>query len=151
MLLLSNGRPVASWRVQPTVLLAIFTAVANSVLAFALAEGVALSWWNKALQGTTVSELHYHWLIGTSVCAAFTRFRYSSFITGASIMTVLVLADGPLLQRASSVVSQQVDGPIPIHAKIAPELPLGYTVSLILNTTKFYGILRLAGFHFRTR
>ena len=66
-------------------------------------------------------------------------------------MTVLVLADGPLLQRASSVVSQQVDGPIPIHAKIAPELPLGYTVSLILNTTKFYGILRLAGFHFRTR
>jgi hypothetical protein len=64
LLMISNGQAVSSWRVQPTVLISIFSTVANSCLAFALTEGLAISWWNKALKGSTLKGLHERWQFG---------------------------------------------------------------------------------------
>ena len=64
VLTISNGQLVASWRVQPTVVLAVASAAANMALSLALAEGVTLSWWCKALHGGTVGDLHRHWSFG---------------------------------------------------------------------------------------
>ena len=56
VLVLSDGKVVDGWpshglAVQPTVLLAILSAVANSLLRYALTEGLAIAWWVKALRG----------------------------------------------------------------------------------------------------
>lgn len=131
VLMMSNGKTVSSWHVQPTVLLAIFSAVANTSLAFALAQGVTLSWWNEALKGTTVRTLHMHWKYGNSVWACLTKFGCFNTVALATIMTTFMVVDGPLLQRASTVVSRPLNGPISIEASIAPELPTGYTVRLL--------------------
>lgn len=45
VLITSNQKPVADWKVQPTVILAILSAVFNFSLAFALSRGVGISWW----------------------------------------------------------------------------------------------------------
>ena len=61
----SNGQLVTTWRVQPTVILAIASAAANIALSLALAQGVTVSWWYKALRGGTVADLHRYWNFGT--------------------------------------------------------------------------------------
>jgi hypothetical protein len=45
VLVSSNQQPVTSWTLQPTVILAILSAVFNASLAFALAQGAEISWW----------------------------------------------------------------------------------------------------------
>lgn len=65
VLVTSNGRPVTTWWIQPTVFLAAASATANITLKFALAEGVTISWWYKALRGGTLGDLHRYWSFGT--------------------------------------------------------------------------------------
>jgi Protein of unknown function (DUF3176) len=62
VLVTANGAPVESWpspnhSLQPAVLLAICSAVAN-LLRFALQEGTTTSWWHKAHKGGTLGDLH---------------------------------------------------------------------------------------------
>jgi hypothetical protein len=128
VLISSNGKPLKAWKVQPTVLLALFSAIANTALAFALTQGVALSWWNRALKGSTVRELHQHWKFGTSIWACLTNLKWFNFVALANLMVTLVVVDGPLWQRSSTVTSHPVNGTISIEAMIAPEIPTGYTV-----------------------
>ena len=45
VLLVSNQKPVASWRLTPTVILAILSAAHNASLTFAFAQTSAISWW----------------------------------------------------------------------------------------------------------
>ena len=66
VLVMSNDRPVTSWWIQPTVFLAAASATANISLQFALAEGVTISWWYKALRGGTLGDLHRYWSFGIS-------------------------------------------------------------------------------------
>lgn len=61
----SDGRPVTSWWIQPTVFLAAASATANVTLKFALAEGVTISWWYRALRGGDLGDLHRYWSFGT--------------------------------------------------------------------------------------
>jgi hypothetical protein len=57
----SDGLPVNEWRMArskllPQVWLAALSTLSNSLLAYAFAEGVALSIWRKACSGTTVNN-----------------------------------------------------------------------------------------------
>ena len=55
ILLVSDGVSVQDWgTVTPSVYLAILSAIANSMLGFALSEGLALVFWRTALSGCTV-------------------------------------------------------------------------------------------------
>jgi hypothetical protein len=150
VLVMSNGEPVSAWNVQPTVLLALFSAVSNSALAFALTEGITLSWWNRARRGSTLEGLHQHWKQGTSLWACLADLKLFNLVAFASVVTTLVVVDGPLWQRASAVVSRQLDGPISIEALITPEIPTGYTVGAYLV---FSGLLSLTqlGLHIWSR
>lgn len=50
------------------------------------------------------------------------------FLGMASIFSTLVAIDGPLLQRASTVISvPRVDVPVPLNVSIAPEIPTNFT------------------------
>ena len=45
ILVTSNGQTSASWSFQPTVYLAIATAISNTALNGALAQAAPISWW----------------------------------------------------------------------------------------------------------
>lgn len=58
----SNGDLVVNWEFQPTVYLAIFTAVGNKAVAFACVQGTIVTFWLRALKGTTLGQLHRDWV-----------------------------------------------------------------------------------------
>lgn len=63
----SNGDNVDRWKVPPSTYLAIFTAIANLSVRYAATQGVVITWWRRARQGSTVSNLHTDWRSGTSL------------------------------------------------------------------------------------
>jgi hypothetical protein len=61
VLVKSEGVPVSSWIVSPSVYLAFFMAATNILARFAFKEGVKIAWWCKALKGGTIKQLHGQW------------------------------------------------------------------------------------------
>ena len=60
----SDGDAVENWKYQPTVYLAILTAISNKALAFAMVQGTVITFWLRALRGTTLVQLHSDWAVG---------------------------------------------------------------------------------------
>jgi hypothetical protein len=54
----SDGKRLEEWpynTLKPSVYLSILSAMANTLLAYALTEGLVISFWRTALRGRTVS------------------------------------------------------------------------------------------------
>ncbi|KAE8453901.1 hypothetical protein EG329_007677 [Mollisiaceae sp. DMI_Dod_QoI] len=127
VLVVSDGQPISSWTVSPTVYLAALMTGTNMLAHFAFTEGVKVSWWYRALRGSTVADLHHQWAHGDSIWAAlFSGRRFNVIALGSIAVTVLVI-DQPLIQRASSVVTVPKRFPVNVTASIAPEIPWGFT------------------------
>lgn len=58
----SDKATISTWEYQPTVYLAILVAISNKALAFAAIQGVAVTFWLRALKGTTLRQLHRDWV-----------------------------------------------------------------------------------------
>ena len=58
ILIASDGKPIDKWGygIAPAVYLAIISVVTNVLLSFALVNGLVISFWRTALQGSTVSK-----------------------------------------------------------------------------------------------
>ncbi|KAI9718454.1 MAG: hypothetical protein M1812_004175 [Candelaria pacifica] len=127
ILLASDGK-VNDWKLQPTVYLAITSALSSILVHYALSVGVTNSWWRKATkEGTTVDDLHRYWSYGNSLWSSTLAGKHFNLIALASIMASLTPVSSPLIQRASSVVAQQVSRDVSITVNMAPELPQGFT------------------------
>src|SRR5271155_3165279 len=50
----SDKQAVASWKVQPAVLLAVLSSILNYALSAALSISVAVTWWRSVFHGTTL-------------------------------------------------------------------------------------------------
>ena len=131
VLLGSRGEPVSAWYFAPSVYLAVATAVSNTALSAALAQAAPIRWWYKACKGSTVRDLELDWEAGQSFPRAIIRGlqqgRYFNLLTLSSLVVALVVVDGPLLQRASSVHSATVNYGIVQNISITPELPTGFS------------------------
>lgn len=87
-------------------------------------SGVVIAWWRKACRGTTVGELHRSWSYGTGLKSIVSERWHFNFIALTSIFVTMVSIDGPLLQRASSVVTQEYfDNPM-ITVNLNPNMDL---------------------------
>lgn len=60
----SHGVAVDRWRLSPTVFLATLTAISNKALAFAAVQATVITFWVRALHGTTLGQLHRDWAYG---------------------------------------------------------------------------------------
>ncbi|KAE8316633.1 hypothetical protein BDV41DRAFT_585206 [Aspergillus transmontanensis] len=107
ILLTSNGKPQNSWKFQPSVLLAISSAISTGLLRFALGEGAAVTWWNKAINGCTI--------------------KFFDVLGLASIASVIVAIDSPVFQRATTVAVRLAQVNMPLSVGTAQQLPFGYT------------------------
>ena len=104
----SDGLPLESWQVrgynvQPTVLLSVLATLANALFRYAFSESARISWWIEAQKGTSFGALHRSWDHAQSVVPLLTSGKHVSITAIASFFMVVLLIDGPLLQRASSV------------------------------------------------
>ncbi|KAF4995749.1 hypothetical protein FDECE_12698 [Fusarium decemcellulare] len=126
----SNGVPVDHWdkHIQPTVWLALTSALTGAFLACAFAEGAAISYWRAAGRPTTLQQLHAVYGSSTGLIeAAMNLFTFKSKTLGlASVLMTLSVLRGPLLQRASSTANEYEaqNGDFEMH--IARQLPDNY-------------------------
>ncbi|KAK3723539.1 hypothetical protein LTR37_001791 [Vermiconidia calcicola] len=118
----SDGQTVESWSYQPNVFLAILTAISNKALAFAAVQGTVVTFWLRALKGTSLAQLHRDWAFGLHVYKAILAGRSFSLLALACICVTLVAIDGPLLQRASTVRPEVSGEPIVLRVSIAPQV-----------------------------
>ena len=63
--------------------------------------------------------------------ATLTAGRHFNKIALASIVVSVAVADGPLLQRASTIVPKDITSSTIVHTSIAPQLPIGYTSTML--------------------
>lgn len=95
---------------------------------YACVQGVVICWWYRAFKGSTLSRLHYDWRSGTTLRGALTAGRHTGLLALACLFSTLVVIDGPLLQRSSSVVSTPIiDHAVNLNVTMVPEIPRGYT------------------------
>jgi hypothetical protein len=129
ILKISHGDITNKWTFQPAVYLAVATAISNTALQCALSLAAPISWWYKALRGTTIKDLEIDWEAGQAFPRAFIKsFKYRrmvSLFSIASFATALVLIDGPILQKSSSVQRTTINDIVPFNISIAPQLPAG--------------------------
>lgn len=130
ILLGSDGQPTSTWYFQPTVYLAIATAVSNAALRSSFAQAAPISWWHSALKGSTVQNMELNYEAGESFPRALVksfRYRRTNLLTLASFAVTFVLIDGPLLQRASGVTRAKLVRDVSLNISVVPELPSGFS------------------------
>jgi hypothetical protein len=103
VLLVSDGRRQLHWaeKIGPSVLLSAFNGIANICFGVAIANGVAITWWRKALRGATIKELHRSWQFSSSIKDVVLYGKYFNFIALAALAAKLTIIDGILLQKAA--------------------------------------------------
>ena len=65
------------------------------------AAGVAIAWWRKALQGSTVNELHNSWAFSTSIKDICLKNKFFNAVALAALMTKFAIIDGMLYQKGT--------------------------------------------------
>jgi hypothetical protein len=128
ILVVSDGQPVSSWSTaSPTVYLALLMTATNMLARYAFHDGVKISWWYKALNGGSVENLQTYWSHADGFWTALFAGRSFNIVTLASIAVTIIAIDQPLIQRSSTVNSIQKKSFVNVTAKIASELPYGFT------------------------
>lgn len=107
----SNGKARSQWKslAAPNVLISVFTAVASILVTMSVGNGIAISWWRKAMKGSTVEELHASWSFGSSVLSIITGLKFFNVMALAALCTKLAIIDGILFQKA--LTTQTALGP----------------------------------------
>jgi hypothetical protein len=99
----------------------------NKALAFAAIQGTVITFWLRALRGTTLGQMHRDWSYGLYVWQAIVFGRNCSLLALVCVCATIVAMDGPLLQRASSVRSVIPDSPVTLAVSVSPEVPSYFT------------------------
>ncbi|KAK4217517.1 hypothetical protein QBC37DRAFT_277208 [Rhypophila decipiens] len=125
----SHNNPVASWTIQPAVLLAILSGTSTILSSAALETGVAVRFWLGAYNESPFSQLHYIWDHGRGL-SLFPAIR-----AGSTARTVAILATtacflqflaNPLLQRSTYQAMKDEVGYESIYMDIAQRIPDGW-------------------------
>lgn len=127
VLKLSDGRSVNAWpsadhNIQPQVLLAITSAIANSLIRYVFYEELTVFWWSKALDGGRLASLHRVWSHGMSTRSSLLSGRHFDWLALGSILVTLVVIDGPLLQRSSFIGEALSTRPVNVTTRLTKEL-----------------------------
>jgi len=104
VLVTSNKKAASQWpkQIAPNVILSILNSAASVCIAIAVAQGVAISWWRRAMRGATITDLHNTWSFGSSLSSILLNLKYFNLAALAALVTKLTIIDGVLFQRATS-------------------------------------------------
>lgn len=115
----SNNVPKSTWKLHaaPNVLVNILTAIAGILVTMAAGTGMAISWWRRALSGTSVEDLHYSWQFSTSTFSLIRGWKFWNSMALTAVCTKFAIIDSTLFQKALSTRTAlgpaiQIDVPI---------------------------------------
>ncbi|KAK3635935.1 hypothetical protein LTR56_014473 [Elasticomyces elasticus] len=134
ILLVSHEQPVRHWPIQPTVYLAIASAIGNTALGFSRYHAVPIAWWYRASRGSTIKDLERNWEVGHSLVLALRHNIHMGFPGFATIVVALMIIDGPLLQRATTVDVVTSTKNATLALNLSPEVPNGFSGYGLYNT-----------------
>ncbi|OAP57429.1 hypothetical protein AYL99_08167 [Fonsecaea erecta] len=135
----SNDRPVSSWpqKMAPNVVLSVCNSGASVCIAIAVAQGIAVSWWRRALKGATIADLHNTWAFGSSIASVVLNVKYFNIAALAAIVTKLTIIDGILFQRSTSTyLKLGPEHPVNITTFPTPQLPVTAMLNAAANDTR---------------
>lgn len=100
----SNGVSATRWPdlIAPNVCLSVLGSISTIAVTYAIGEGIAISWWRKAMRGASVKELHDAWSFSASATSILTQFKSFNVIALAALMAKFSIIDGILYQRATT-------------------------------------------------
>ncbi|KAK5383175.1 hypothetical protein LTS03_002423 [Exophiala xenobiotica] len=109
VLVASDNVSSSKWSqtVGPSIIINGFTSISGLCLALAIAEGVSIAWWRKALKGATVAELHKSWEFSMSFTQILRRFWALDAIALAALAAKLAILDAFFFQRATTTYTTQ--------------------------------------------
>lgn len=113
VLFIIHGRLASSWpRIfQPNVCLSVLNGLSTLSIAYAVANGIAIAWWRRAMLGASIKELHYTWSFSASFTSILLKIKYFNVIALAALAAKVAIIDGVLYQRAlSTAVIQDTTG-----------------------------------------
>lgn len=90
------------FQLEPSVALAALNTVSNLCLAVAIANGVAIAWWRRAMRGASIQQLHNSWSFSTSTLELVTAGKKFNLIAMTALTAKIALVDNVLLQRSTS-------------------------------------------------
>ncbi|KAK3632742.1 hypothetical protein LTR56_016212 [Elasticomyces elasticus] len=129
ILIASDDAPVTTWAIQPTVYLAIAAALANSALSSAYAQATPIAWWYRLSRpgGATIRAMERQWQASQSLTRAAGQSQRMTLVIATSMLVAVMIVDGPLLQRASSVVVATQSQVVTLQVTLPPEVPTGFS------------------------
>lgn len=92
--------------IQNSTFLSIMSTIANVLISVAFSEAANITWWLKALHGTDLRDLHYSWSFGQGIWNVLYSGKNFNKVALAALLASIVVIDGPLLQRASTIRTQ---------------------------------------------
>jgi hypothetical protein len=136
-IVISDNQTVASWTIQPAVLLAILAALSNVALGIAFSEAVVVTWWTSATNGASLEELHYIWDKGlTNFWAALAAGPTAGKVARTMLALIIIkVATGPLLQRATRQEIKEMVTEDTIKLNVTQQLPRGWIGSVNTNSS----------------
>lgn len=92
----SNGKAKSEWKLKaaPNVLLSIFNSLSGILVTMAVGQGIAISWWRRAMKGTTVENLHHSWSFSSSIAAIVKQYKFFNIIALVSLNQTLLVLSG---------------------------------------------------------
>lgn len=92
VLVAADGDRISHWKIQPTVYLAVLTAISNKALSFAVIQGTVITWWLKASRsdGTTLAQMQRDWGYGMHTYKALLAGRHFNVLALACICATFV-------------------------------------------------------------
>lgn len=102
--------PFARFPIQPNVLINIANQFQNLGLITFISQGLAIAWWRKAMQGSSLKTLHRNHAYSYSFYSIMTSGKHFNIVALAALMTKFAVIDSTLFQKATkTIVTQQVD------------------------------------------
>jgi hypothetical protein len=83
------------------------------------------------LKGASLGEAHRYWDHGTNVWAAIqARQRFTHLSVAKLLVTFAAIAEGPLIQQASTTSTRTMLRTLPLEVDYAMDLPLRNTANI---------------------
>lgn len=102
ILYISNGKAKSQWKIKaaPNVLLSILTSIGSILVTMAVGNGIAISWWRKAMKGATVEDLHQSWSFSSSIMSIVKGYKFFNVMALTALCTKFAIIDSTLFQKA---------------------------------------------------